>query len=165
MSGETKKVESSTKFDLTKYLNVYDFETTLPGSGEVIKFRPMTTGQLKKMLVYENSTNPMVVEKALDELISSSIISEGFNIGNLYLQDRFFLLIEIRKKTKGELYKFNFTCPQCKSQSLQIINLDKLMVKTLPKDVDYNIKLDDNFTINVKFCQNYVFSYRNTREN
>ena len=82
MSGtkeDVKKVESG--FDFRKYLNVYEFETTLPGTGDTVKFKPMTTGQLKKMLVYENSTNPMTVEKALDELISSSIIGSTSSFG------------------------------------------------------------------------------------
>ena len=96
--------------DFRNYLNVYEFNTTLPGSGEEVTFRPITTGQLKKLLIYENETDPMVIEGALDDLISSCIVNEDFNINDLYLQDRFFLLVEIRKKSKGENYSFQYNC-------------------------------------------------------
>ena len=86
--------------DFKKYLNVYEFETTLPGSGVTIKFKPITTGQMKKLLVYENETDPSMVEEAMDELINSSVSTEGFDVKDVWLQDRFFLLVEIRRKTK-----------------------------------------------------------------
>jgi hypothetical protein len=143
MSEEVKKL------DFKNYLNVYEFETVLPGSGETVKFRPITTGQLKRLLVYENEKNPMMIEKALDELISSSIISEGFNINKVYLQDRFFLLVEIRRKSKGDNYSFQYNCPQCKSQSLQVIKLSDLNVKRMPINIDNVVKLDDRISVRV----------------
>ena len=133
--------------DFKKYLNVYEFEVVLPGCGQTVKFKPITTGQLKILLVYENETNEMIIEEALDSLISSSVISDGFDIKTLYLQDRFFLLIEIRKKTKGELYKFSNRCDKCGSETLQNINLNDLKVTHLNKDIDNNIKLTDNLSV------------------
>lgn len=141
MSEEVKKI------DFKSYLNVYEFETILPGSKETVKFKPITTGQLKKMLVYENERDPMVIENGLDELISSSVISEGFDINKLYLQDRFFLLIELRKKSKGEKYSFQYNCPSCGSQSVQVIDLTKLNVKPLSKDIDNLVKLDSKISV------------------
>ena len=51
--------------DFKKYLNVYQFETTLPGTGELIQFKPITTGQIKKLLVYEGSENLNIIENIL----------------------------------------------------------------------------------------------------
>jgi len=116
-----------------RYLNAYEFETVLPGSGESIKFRPITTGQIKKLLVYEGAEEPEIIEKALDEIIEGCVIKEGFSISDLYLQDRFFLLLELRKVTKGNLYQFQSVCPSCNSQSLQTVDLQKLPVKVLPR--------------------------------
>ena len=139
--------------DFRKYLNVYDFKTKLPGSKKVVNFKPITTGQLKKLLVYENVTNPIIIEEALDDLISSAVIDEEFDIGELTLQDRFFLLIEIRKKTNGENYKFNYTCGNCKRQSLQTINLDKLPFKKPKEDINCIIKLNDNISIKLDYIK------------
>jgi len=139
--------EEVKKLDFKNYLNAYEFETTLPGSKEVVKFKPITTGQLKKMLVYENENDPMVIENALDELISSSIISEGFDINKLYLQDRFFLLVEIRRKSKGDSYSFQYNCPVCNTQTIQNIKLSDLNVKELPQDIENVVNLDEKLKV------------------
>ena len=148
------------------YLNVYEFSTRIPGTNEKINFRPITTGQLKKLLVYENVTDPIIIEEALDDLISSAIIDEGFDIGNLNLQDRFFLLIEIRKKTNGESYKFQYNCGSCKRQSLQNINLDRLPFKKFKKDIVYDVKLNDNISVKLNHVkrgdQKLAYSHINT---
>ena len=99
------------------YVNVYEFDCKLPGSGKVVNYKPITTGQMKKLLIYENETSPVVQEKALDSLISSSVIDKDFNINDLYLEDRFFLLVEMRKNTKGKTFTFPFECSKCKTST------------------------------------------------
>jgi len=141
--------------DFKKYLNVYEFETTLPGSGITVKFKPITTGQLKRLLVYENETDPATVEEALDELIGTSVITDEFDVKGIYLQDRFYLLIEIRRKTKGDLYQFEIKCPECGSQSLQTINLTELEMRELPPDVDYNMVLSENISVELRHVTRY----------
>uniref|UniRef100_A0A6M3INL7 Putative baseplate protein n=1 Tax=viral metagenome TaxID=1070528 RepID=A0A6M3INL7_9ZZZZ len=137
--------------DFKKYLNIYEFECVLPGSGHRVKFRPITTAQMKRLLIYENETDTNRIEDALDELISTSIISEGFDIKKLYLQDRFFLLVELRKKTKGEIYKFSANCSSCNSQYLNSIDLGKLKVKKMKKNVNDIVKLNDNISVKMSF--------------
>jgi hypothetical protein len=56
---------------------------------------------------------------------------EGFQVAKLWLQDRFYLLLEIRKATKGSKYSFQTTCPSCGSQSQQNISLGSLPVVRL----------------------------------
>jgi len=130
------------------YLNVYEFETVLPGSGETVKFKPIITGQIKKLLTYENSTSEEV-DIALDNLITSSVISEGFDINRLYIQDRFFLLVELRKMSKGSTYQFSAICQKCKSQ--MIVNVDLKNIEVIPYNVENDtIKLDDNISIKLK---------------
>jgi len=140
-----------------EYLNIYEFETTLPGSGETIRFQPLTTGQLKKLLVYENETDIMIQEDALDNLICSCVTSENFDIDNLYLQDRFFLLMEIRKKTKGEKYDFTYKCPKCESQILNSLNLDDLKVTKIPEDIDNSLALTDHIGISLRHIKRKDF--------
>jgi len=151
--------------DFKKYLNVYEFDATTPGTGEVIRFKPLTTGQMKQVLVYENEEDPMVIEHALDELIGSSVLNEGFNIREMYLQDRFFLLVEIRKKTKGNQYQFEFVCPQCSSQSLQSVDLEKLQLKFPPSDINNIVELDENISLELDFVtrEDQLFAYNYVR--
>lgn len=118
------------------YLNTYVFETVLPGRGDTISFKPITTGQIKKLLLYETSNEPMSMEDALDEMINECIDKpENFDVKKLYLQDRFFLLVEIRKATRGNIYSFQSECTSCGSQSQQIVKLSDLSVTYLNKNV------------------------------
>lgn len=130
--------------DLSKYLNVYNFSTVLPGSGETVKFKPISTFQLKELISYDGDG-----DEALDNLINSCVTTEGFDVKNLSLQDRFFLLVELRKKSKGSKYALSYSCNSCHGQVLDSLNLDKLKVKKLG-DLDYTIKLDDNISVTVK---------------
>ena len=129
------------------YINVYEFECTLPGSKEVVKFKPITTGQLKKLLIYEKEVSPLIQEKALDELISSSVISDDFDIKKLFLEDRFFLLIEIRKKTKGEVFEFNYKCSECGTVSIIKIDLNTLKITRMPEKYVTKVKLNDDISL------------------
>jgi len=118
-----------------KYVNFYEFESELPGTGKLVTFKPITTGQIKRLLLYETSEDMDSIEKSLDNIISECVIDEDFDVGELYLQDRFYLLLEIRKATKGNTYSFQSRCSKCESQSAQSVNLSKLEVKKLPKEV------------------------------
>ena len=123
---------SNIKGSFRNYVNMFEFETELPGTGEIITFRPITTGQLKKLLLYETSNDPTSIEKALDDVITECVISpETFDIKKLYLQDRFFLLVEIRKATRGSSYEFQTTCSKCNSQTQHVLNITDLTVKKL----------------------------------
>ena len=132
------------------HVNVYDFSCELPGSKETIQFKPVSTGQIKKLLTYENESNYVVQEQALDDLISSSVLSEGFDIGELFLYDRIYLLIEIRKKTKGEVLEFQLDCPKCKSQSLNRVNLDELERVEMDAGIDTVVQLSNNIKVHLR---------------
>lgn len=134
------------------HFNVYTFETVLPGSGEKLEFKPLTTKDIKSLLIYEDD-DYQKVEQILDEIITKSVTTENFNIDNIHLQDRFFLLLEIRKKTKGENYEFQFDCPKCESQNYLVKDLDKLKVTTLEKlgNINTEVKLTDEVSINLWF--------------
>lgn len=122
------------------YLDVYTFECELPGSGEKVEFKPLTTKEIKKLLVYEDE-EPSKIEDVLDHIIQNSVTTEDFDTDNLYLQDRFFLLLEIRKKTKGENYEFQFDCPECGTQNYLVQDLDNLPITKIPNREEENTKV------------------------
>ena len=130
-----------------EYVNVYDFNCDLPGSKQTVQFKPVTTGQIKKLLTYENEINYVVQEQALDDLISSSVLSDGFDIGEMYIYDRLYLLMEIRKKTKGEVLEFQVNCPECNSQSINRVNLDQLELIPLDDRLIPIVELSNNIKV------------------
>ena len=129
------------------YLNTYTFKCVLPGSKQEVEYKAITTGQIKGLLVYENETNPIILENAFDNLITSSVLSKDFNIDDLYLEDRNYLLIELRKVTKGDVYSFSFTCPECKNDNLSSINFEKLEVIEKPEVKDNEIVINKEVSI------------------
>ncbi len=136
-----------------QHVNVYDFKCDLPGSKQEVLFKPVTTGQIKRLLTYENETNYVVQEQALDDLIASSVLSEGFNIDELYIYDRLYLLIEIRKKTKGEVLEFQVNCPECRSQSLNRVNLDTLEIKQLDENLSTVVELNKDIKVHLRYMK------------
>lgn len=116
------------------YINSFVFDTELPGSGVSVSFRPVTTGQIKKLLLYETSEDPLSIESALDDMITECVVKpENFDIRKQFIQDRFYLLVEIRKATRGATYNFQTICTSCASQTQQAVNLSDLTVTKLNK--------------------------------
>jgi hypothetical protein len=132
--------------DLAKYLNVYNFDYTLPGQGKAVKIRPYNAADLKNMLMYSDEQ----VEDALDGLLDACIIKTGKNdisVEDLWLQDRFYLLVMLRRITKGTLYAFTYKCPDCLSERIVTVDLKKMKVKNLPKNLNFEVELDDNIKV------------------
>ena len=131
---------------LTQFLNQYDVKVNLPSINRDVSIKPITTGQMKRYLAYENADDPFVVEEILDDIVNSSVIEEDFVLDDVSVQDRFSLLINIRKITKGDEYTFNIICPECNTDLINVIKISELDVVEYPKDVDYTVKLTDTLT-------------------
>jgi hypothetical protein len=156
IAAQTEQVESTQPIDIKTFLNVYEFETTLLGSGQVVKFKSVTTGQMKKMLAYEEATEAEEIEQALDELITDCVISPDFDINKLYLQDRFSLLLEIRRNTKGDSYNYQWKCPVCslpQPTTTKLSELEVLPIKEMETIVEINDNLKADFTFPTREIQ------------
>lgn len=151
---EATPVAPAREADFKNYLNIFEFEITLPGSGEKIKIKPLTTGQIKKLLIYEGSDDNDIdlMTKIFDDIMQESVTTPSFDKMQLYLQDRFYLLLEIRKKTKGSKHQFKFTCEECDSQSMQHIDLDTLPINPFP-EIDYIVKVNEDISVKMDFLK------------
>ena len=146
--GTTQKAKTSNFKD---YLNVFEFEAVLPGSGQKIKFKPLTIGNIKQIASYsEEKPTAATLTNMFDEIFKNSVISDGFDPLDIYLQDRYFLILEIRKKTKGEVIEYTMTCPECKSQSQQKVNFERIPVKPKRDDIDYDVSITEELTIKLR---------------
>lgn len=151
---KTPKPEAVTKIDFKDfrdYLNVFEFDVILPGSGQHLKIKPLTIGGIKQILTYDIDTlTPSMLTEMFDKIISQSVITEDFNPMDIYLQDRYYLVLEIRKKTKGESIEYTITCPKCKSQSKQKVDFDKIKVESKKPDINYDVEITPDITIRLK---------------
>lgn len=153
MSEEKTVDKNNWLQNVVSSLNVYEFEEKLPGSKRLIKFKPITTSQLKIFLQNENEKNQEKIEQIIDKIICESVVSEDFNIDELYLQDRVFLFFCIRIRSKGNNIELNKRCKKCNSQYVSLINLTKIDYKELNEDVDYKIMLDKKSFIEMKYLK------------
>ncbi len=150
MSKDKENVKNV--IDLKKYLNVYSFEFELPGSGETLKYKPITIGQMKQLLSYGNK-NRNVIENGLDKLISTSVENEDFDVKNLYLNDRIALLVELRKATKGTSYSFIKKCPECGSDIIVQMDLNELTIDKKKEDIDKSISFSNSISVEVDYIK------------
>jgi Zn finger protein HypA/HybF involved in hydrogenase expression len=138
--------------DFRDYLNVFEFNCILPGSGQHIKFKPITVAALKKVLSYDGDTgNAEVITAMFDDLFRVCVLNDDFDPHDLLVFDRYTLLLEIRKKTKGEKSEFEFSCPKCKSQSVQEIDYDDIPILPVPDEIDYIVNLTPDIDVSMKY--------------
>jgi hypothetical protein len=137
--------------ELIQFLNPYSKVVELPSISGSVEIKPITTGQMKKILSYEDDDDQFIIEDILDDIINGCVTTKEFNIDTLTIQDRFLLLIEIRKITKGKNYTFNIDCPECKTELINNINLDELEIKPYPDNIDTRVKLTDTLSTHLTF--------------
>lgn len=126
--------------DLKQYLNVYEFETKLKGSDDTIKYKGLSTNSIKKLLVYENENDPLNEENVLDHFINLSVLNEDFDVDEIHVVDRYYLLVKIREATKGSIFEYQYSCPSCGKRTPQSIDLDELIINK-PQEVTHELKL------------------------
>jgi len=138
---------------LVDLLNTYNHEHTVLETGKVLTIKAITTGQMKSILQYEGNDDISVIDDVLDDIINGCVITEGFDVNELTLQDRFDLLIGIRKVSKGSSYTFTIKCPQCKSESIQGIDIDDLKVVPFSQTAERSVKVGTNLTLNLNYVR------------
>jgi len=136
---------------LIQFLNPYSKQVELPSIGKSVEIKPITTGQMKKILSYEDGNDPFIIEDILDDIITGCVVDEWFNVDDITIQDRFTLIVEIRKITKGNTYTFNIECPKCKTELINNINLDELEFIPYPSEIDTRVKLTDTLTVHLSY--------------
>ena len=132
------------------YLNSYEFNAKLLGVDETVSYTPITTSQLKKLLVHENEQDREILENAFDKVMNESITSDH-DVKNMYLQDRFYLLVEMRKNSKGKLYQFSFKCPKCENFVYHSVDLGELPYTCRNDKADPWVNLTENISIMLDF--------------
>ena len=145
----------SNKVKLSSYLNEHEFTYTVKETEEELTFKPITTGQMKNLLVYEEE-NMATVEQVLDDIVMGCVTTDGFDVLSLTAQDRFSLLVEIRKKSKGVDYSFQVKCPKCDKIIQSGCNLDELVDLPFKEDADKVVQLNDKLSLEMSYIRRGV---------
>ena len=127
------------------------YELVLPSSNRKIKFRPFLVKEEKVLILAMESQDTTQIANAVKDLISNCIITRGIKVDKLSTFDIEYLFLNIRGKSVGEDIEVMVTCPDDgKTQVPALINIDSIKIQK-SDDHDRDIKLDDQYTLRMRY--------------
>ena len=92
---------------LPKINNIlYDLE--LPSSGKQIEYRPFLVKEEKILLMALEGEDEKEMSKAVKQIITQCVLTEGFNVNKLAMIDLEYLFLNIRGKAVGDISTISF---------------------------------------------------------
>ena len=127
------------------------YELVLPSSGRKIKYRPFLVKEEKILIIALESQDQNQIADAIKNILSSCILTKGTKIDKLSTFDIEYLFLNVRGKSVGEQIEVMVTCPDDgKTQVPMSINIDSIKVEK-SKNHKTDIKLDDQFTLKMRY--------------
>jgi hypothetical protein len=138
-------------------LNVPVYETILPSTEKVVKYRPFLVKEEKILLTAMESEDNTIVTNAVKQILKNCIQGE-LNINELPTFDIEYLFLRLRAKSVGEKITVGlkpFPCAQnegelCKFSTEVEINLEEVKVKK-NKSHSSKIMISDDIGIKLKY--------------
>jgi hypothetical protein len=138
-------------------LNVPVYETILPSTDKVIKYRPFLVREEKILLTAMESDDEKLISNAVKQILKNCIQGE-MNINELPTFDIEFLFLRLRAKSVGEKITVGlrpYPCVQnegelCKFSTEVEINLEEVKVKKNDNHTS-KIMIDDNVGVKLKY--------------
>ena len=127
------------------------YELTLPSSNKKIKVRPFLVKEEKILIIAMETQDTKQIANAIKDILGKCILTRGIKVEKLSTFDIEYLFLNIRGKSVGEQIEVMVTCPDDgKTQVPTLINIDNIKIL---RDKNHNpdIKLDDVFTLRMKY--------------
>jgi len=125
------------------------YETTFM-NGETVKYRPFLVKEEKILMLASEGDDYNEMLQACAQVVDNCTFGkldvEGLPL--FALQD---LFVKIRMVSVGEEQEFNLTCGNCEGTIKYTLNLEDMKVKGLGDLPNGEIKVNDDFIINMKF--------------
>ena len=127
------------------------YELTLPSNGKKIKYRPFLVKEEKILILAIESGDMKSITTAIKDVLANCVLTKGVNIEELPTFDIEYLFLNIRSRSVGESIDLIITCPDDgKTKVNSTIYIDEIKVKK-PKDHKKDIKIDDTYTMRLKY--------------
>jgi len=127
------------------------YELAIPSTKKKIKYRPFLVKEEKILIMAMESQDSKQIANAIKDVLSACILTRGTKVNDLSTFDIEYLFLNIRGKSVGEEVEVMVTCPDDgETQVPTTINLDEIMVQ-INKDHSPDIKLDDEYTLRMKY--------------
>ena len=122
---------------------LYDLE--LPSSGKKVEYRPFLVKEEKILLMALEGKDDREMSKAIKQIITQCVSTEGFNVNKLPMIDLEYLFLNIRGKAVGDISTISF-----EHECGEIIKLDIDLTKVkIVKNKNYSdlVKITDDIMI------------------
>ena len=127
------------------------YELTLPSNRKKIKYRPFLVKEEKILILAIEGGNMKDITTAIKDVLANCVLTKGVNIEELPTFDIEYLFLNIRSRSVGESIDLVITCPDDgKTKVNSTIYIDEIKVKK-PKDHKKDIKIDDTYTMRLKY--------------
>ena len=133
---------------LPKVNELPSYVTSLPSTGEKVKYRPFVMKEQKNLLIALETQDELQTVQALEDLIMSC--TDVNDYATLATFDVEYLFLQIRCKSVGETASVMVMCNSCAKQSKVDVDLSKIEV-SIDKDALKKIKLTDDISVEMKY--------------
>ncbi len=127
------------------------YELTLPSNSKKIKYRPFLVKEEKILILAIESGDMKDLTNAIKDVLKSCVLTKGVRVDQLPTFDIEYLFLNIRARSIGEGIDLLVTCPDDNETKVPVtIYIDDIKVQ---KDDDHtsDIKIDDTYTIRMKY--------------
>ncbi len=127
------------------------YELELPSTGKTIQYRPFLVKEEKLLVIALESEDNKQITTAIKAVLKSCVLTKGIKVESLPTFDIEYLFLNIRGKSVGEELDVNIVCPDDEKTEVAVqIYLDDIQVQ---RDENHTnqIKLDDNFMMEMKY--------------
>ena len=127
------------------------YELNLPSNGKKIKYRPFLVKEEKILILAIESNSMKDISRAIKDVLKNCILTKGVKIDELPTFDIEYLFLNIRSRSIGESIDLVITCPDDGETKVNAqIYIDEIGIKK-DKDHSPDIKLDDTYTMRLKY--------------
>ena len=100
-------------------INTILYDLKLPSSGKQVEYRPFLVREEKILLMALEGEDEKEMSKAIKQIITQCVSTEGFNVNKLAMVDLEYLFLNIRGKAVGDISTISF-----KHECGEVIKLD-----------------------------------------
>ena len=127
------------------------YELEIPSTKKKIRYRPFLVKEEKILILAIESNSMKDISRAIKDVLKNCILTKGVKIDELPTFDIEYLFLNIRSRSVGESIDLVITCPDDNETKVNTqIYIDEIQVKT-DKDHNPDIKLDDTYTMRLKY--------------
>jgi len=124
------------------------YTTSLPISGDEIRYRPFLVGEQKALLIAQEGDDQENKLKEIFRLVESC--TENVNVQTLHQTDLEFLFIRLRIVSVGETTDIGLQCENCEEENHVSIDYEKYELLPPKKVVNKIQKLTDTISIELR---------------